>query len=194
MKPVYLIVLMEESSKNFIDVSPKYIHHVHYVCDTSAQINFLANYTYISLDTFHSISQNIDSYLDAWFTFLSSDSPNDILKLINLYPEFLEYYHDVAEFRKNPKELITMYSEVLAQIDRNTELLMIEEMKQEVEQLRLEREQANSELDKANSELDKISSDLAQRLYANGISFEIARDSIPNLSDEKLKAIYNISN
>ena len=145
MKPVYLIILMEKSSQNFIEVSPEYIHRAHYICDTGAEIKFLANYTYISLDTFRSVSHNINSYLDAWFTFLSSDSPNDILKLINAYPEFLEYYHDIAIFRTKPRELMTMYSEVLAQIDRNTELLMIEEMNQEIEKLRLNIAEMNTE-------------------------------------------------
>ena len=135
LKPVYLIVLMENSTKNFKDVSPQYIHRVHYSCDTGADINFLANYTYISLDTFHLVRHNIDSYIDAWFTFLSSDAPEDILNLIESYPEFKEYYHDIALFRKNPKELINMYSDALIQMDRNTVNYMIEEMQKEVEEL-----------------------------------------------------------
>ena len=47
MKPVHLIVLMEHSSNNFTAVAPKYVHRAHYVCDTGAYINFLANYTYV---------------------------------------------------------------------------------------------------------------------------------------------------
>ena len=135
LKPVYLIVLMEHSTRNFKRVSPNYIHRVHYTCDTGANINFLANYTYVSLDTFHSVRQNISSYLDAWFTFLSSDAPEDILNLIEAYPEFKEYYHDIALFRKNPKELMNMYSEALIQMDKNTANYMIEEMQKEVEEL-----------------------------------------------------------
>lgn len=127
---------MENSSQNFKAVEPEYIHRTHYVCDTGAEINFLANYTYISLDTFRSVSQNISNYLDAWFTFLSSDAPEDIIKLTEAYPEFQEYYHDIAIFRKKPKELMNMYSEVLAQMDKNTERLMIEEIKQELEELK----------------------------------------------------------
>lgn len=135
LKPVYLIVLMENSTQNFKVVSPEYIRRVHYTCDTGADINFLANYTYISLDTFHLVRQNIDSYIDAWFTFLSSDAPEDIIKLIEAYPEFKEYYHDISLFRKNPKELINMYSDALIQMDRNTVNYMIEEMQKEVEAL-----------------------------------------------------------
>ena len=132
MKSVYLIVLMEHSSTNFKTVAPFYIHRSIHSLDSGANINFLTNYIYISLDTFHSVSQTIDSYLDAWFTFLSSDSPNDILHLIQNYPEFREYYHDIALFRTKPEELINMYSEALLQMDRNTVNYMIEDMKKEL--------------------------------------------------------------
>ena len=156
MKPVYLIVLMESSSKNFKAVAPEYIHHVQYVCDTGAEVNFLANYTYVSLDTFHSARQNIVSYLDAWLTFLSSDDPKDIINLIATYPEFEEYYHDIALFRTKPEELINMYSEVLAQIDRNTERLMIDEMKQEVEELKQEAKELKRESEELKLEAEGL--------------------------------------
>lgn len=169
LKPVYLIVLMENSTKNFKAVSPHYIHRVHYTCDTGADINFLANYTYISLDTFHSVRQNIDSYLDAWFTFLSSDAPEDIIKLTETYPEFKEYYHDIALFRKNPKELMNMYSDALIQMDRNTVNYMIEEMQKEVEVLTAEIAEKKSELaekDNAIAEKDAYIKELEAKLAA----------------------------
>ena len=102
---------MEHSSNNFQKVAPHYIHRSLHTLNSGADVNFLTNYIYISLDTFHTVSQNIDSYLDAWFTFLSSDSPDDILHLIQNYPEFKEYYHDIALFRTRPEELMTMYSD-----------------------------------------------------------------------------------
>ena len=71
------------------------------------------------------IFQNIDTELDAWLTFLSSDAPSDIIKLVTAYPKFQEYYNDISKFRKNPKELINMFSEALAIMDRNTELYMM---------------------------------------------------------------------
>ena len=163
LKPVYLIVLMENSSRNFKSVAPSYIHRTHYTCDTGAEINFLTNYTYISLDTFRSVRQNISNYLDAWFTFLSSDAPEDIIKLIESYPEFQEYYHDIAMFRNRPKELMNMYSEVLAQMDRNTERLMIEEIKQEVEELEKSLSEITNELAEKNNELAEKNNELAEK-------------------------------
>ena len=84
--------------------------------------------------------------MDAWFTFLSSDAPKDILRLIEAYPEFKEYYHDIALFRKNSKELMNMYSEALIQMDRNTANYMIEEMQKEVEELNARLEEWKDEV------------------------------------------------
>ncbi len=132
MKPVYLIVLMEHSSKPFLNVSPYYIHRLNHVFDSGAKINLLTNCIYISLDTFHSVSQNIDTELDAWLTFLSSDQPEDIIHLVKKYPQFADYYHDIALFRQNPKELMNMFSEALLQMDKNTATYMIEELEEQL--------------------------------------------------------------
>jgi len=157
MKSVYLIVLMEKSSKNFKSVYPSYIHRSQHSFDTGAEMNFLTNFIYISLDTFGCVSQNISNYLDAWLTFLSSDSPEDIIRLVEAYPEFKTYYHDIAMFRKKPKELMNMYSDALIQMDRNTVNYMIEEMQKEVEELSAEVAQKKvilAEQDKALAEKD----------------------------------------
>ena len=66
-----------------------------------------------------------------------------------------------------------MYSEVLAQIDRNTERYMVDEMKQEVEELKQEL------------------IDSARNLFLNGASYQLVRDSIKSISDEELKRIYD---
>lgn len=50
------------------------------------------------------------------------------------YPEFLECYHDIVEFRKKPEELISMFSEALLQMDKNTVQYMIEEQQKELEE------------------------------------------------------------
>ena len=132
MRPFYLIILMEESSRPFKDVAPHYLHTqvVHY--DSDAKVTSLPQIKYISLDTFRETVHNIDNKLSAWLTFFSSDKPADILKLIDAYPEFRELYAEIAEFRKNPKELIGMYSEALTIADNNTVKLMIDDMRDEI--------------------------------------------------------------
>lgn len=157
LKPVYLIVLMEKSSAAFKTVSPHFIHREQITYDSGISVSHLSNIIYISLDTFKKTSQNIDNKLYAWLTFLSSSEPKDILKLITQYPEFAEYYHDIVNFRKKPKELISMFSEALATLDHNTELYMINELQnevQEMENILAEKINAIAELDNAIAELD----------------------------------------
>ena len=69
---------MENSTKEFKEVSPAFLHRMHCEMDTGVHLNLLANLVYISLDTFHSVSQNIDSNIEAWLTFLSSDKPEKL--------------------------------------------------------------------------------------------------------------------
>ncbi len=135
MKPVYLIIIMEQSSSSFLAAAPHYIHREQSSYDSGAEVVSLYHTIYISLDTFHKFVQNIDTKLHAWLTFLGSDQPADIVKLVNAYPEFLPLYRDIMEFRRHPKELMTMFSEALAIMDHNTELYMIDEMKKEIDEL-----------------------------------------------------------
>lgn len=136
LKPVILIVIMEESASAFKAVAPKYIHREKISFDSKAEVQTLSKTIYISLDTFHTVVHNINTKLKAWLTFLSSDHPADIVRLVNAYPEFLDCYQDIVEFRKSPKELMNMYSEALAILDKNTEIYMCEKLKKEVEELK----------------------------------------------------------
>ncbi len=155
MKPVIVIIFMQNSSEAFLKVAPHYIHHEIHSFDTGAQVTNLSNTIYISLDTFHNVVQNISTKLDAWLTFLSSDAPSDIVKLVNAYPEFLSCYKDIVEFRRNPKELMNMYSEALAFLDKNTERYMVDELRKKVE----ERDAALADKD---AEIAKLKLQLAQ--------------------------------
>lgn len=161
MKPIILIVLMEKSPKEFAPAFPHYIHQEVHTFDSGAAMKSLTKIIYISIDNFHFVVQNISNKQDAWLTFLSSDAPADILKLINAYPEFLEYYQDIAEFRRHPKELMLMNiyykrSKALAMMDRNTEIYMMELMQEEAKQMQEEKQHLQKEtkqMAKQNAEL-----------------------------------------
>ena len=134
MKPVHLVVLLENSTKEFKAVAPAYIHRLENHFDSGVEVKMLTNLTYISLDTFSNVRENINNKMDAWLTFLSSDRPEDIIRLVEKYPEFKTCYQDIVAFRKKPKELIHMFSEALLEMDRNTVRYMIEEQQRELEE------------------------------------------------------------
>lgn len=157
MRPVYIIVLMEESPKLFAQYRDYYIHHSSFKLDSGVPIENLLNFIYISLDIFKEMPHNEFTELEAWLYFLSSDNPLHIQKIIEKYPFFKEIYQDIINFRYHPKELITMFSESLRIADQNTVKLMIDELKQQVQEL----EQKHSTLTTANNALATENSALA---------------------------------
>ena len=154
LKPVHLFILMEKSPREFHKFSDQYIHERKISYSSGLQLPSLSHITYISLDTFNSMGQNIVTELDAWLTFFSCTDAEHIVRLVQEYPKFLEYYKDIAVFRTKPKELIYMFSEALEILDRNTANYMIDELAQEVKSVKEELDSAKSELDSAKSELD----------------------------------------
>lgn len=88
----------------------------------------------ISLDPFRSVVQNIDTEQKAWLSFLTTDDPDEIVQLVNAYPEFLPCYRDIISFRRRPKELITTFSDALREMDRNTKVYMVEQLAKEVQE------------------------------------------------------------
>lgn len=154
MKPVYLVVLLEKSTAEFSMMAPIFIHRLQNTFDSGVNVNMLSNLVYISLDTFRDVRENISNKLVAWLMFLSSDKAEDIVRLVDCYPEFAEYYRDIMEFRTKPEELITMFSEALIQMDKNTVQYMIEEQQKELEKKSQELEEAQEELEGTKRELE----------------------------------------
>lgn len=128
IKPTFLIILMEKSSKEFQAVAPHFIHKSLSAYSSGAKITNLSNICYISLDTFKEHIHNIDNERNAWLTFLSTTEIPRILQLIDAYPQFLEIYQEIGWFRQNSKELITMVSEMIRTMDHNTVMFMIDEL------------------------------------------------------------------
>ena len=88
----------------------------------------------ISLDPFRSVVQNIDTEQKAWLSFLTADDPDEIVQLVNAYPEFLPCCRDIISFRRRPKELITTFSDALREMDRYTKVYMVEQLAKEVQE------------------------------------------------------------
>ena len=76
------------------------------------------------------------------------------MKLIDTHPEFAEMYKEIAEFRKDPKELTGMFSEALYIMDRNTEKYMVDELKERVELANQRAEAAEQRADSAEQRAD----------------------------------------
>ena len=168
LKPVTLIVIMEKSTKEFAGVAPEYIHRKITTYSSGINVANLDNVVYISLDTFKNRGYNkISSKLEAWLSFFTYEQPEEIISLVNSFPEFAALYRDIAEFRRKPEEVIGMFSEALRIMDRNTTKYMIEDMQRQYEEAVAECDEAVAERDEALAELaekDRLIAELKAKL------------------------------
>lgn len=167
MRPVCVIVLMENSPSEFHAYPNTFLHRSHFGFNSGLDLNNLLNFIYIPLDIFCQMPHNDIGELEAWLYFLGSDNPLHIQRIIEKYPFFKEYYQEIINFRYQPKELITMFSEALAIMDKNTINLMIDDMKMQVQELNeiiMEKDSALAEKDNALAEKDNIIAEMATQI------------------------------
>lgn len=163
MQKVYCIVLMETSPVPFHEFPDIYLHHRKSTFDSGIYKNDsgLHEDIFICLDTFRSIIHTIDkgsSMQDAWFTFLSATDLGTIHTLITSFPEFKTIYQEIADYFRDPKELMNMFSDELRIMDRNTERLMVNDLQNaliEKENLLSEQEQRIAFLEAQIAQLTK---------------------------------------
>ena len=146
-----------------------YIHRGKQAFDTGLELNLLQEYVLVSLDIFKEIKQNesINNKLEAWLTFLGTDSPELIVKLISSNPEFVPMYNDMYELCLNTEKVMGMFSKELAELDRNTVDYMVDQMQQEIDEQKdiiSEKDRALDEKDKALDEKDNIIDELRNRI------------------------------
>ena len=101
-------------------------------------MNLLQNFLFIPLDIFHKTMENkdIDTELEAWLTFLSTDDPEQIYDLIQNFPIFREMYKDIFHLCQNTEKVMNMYSKELAELDHNTAEYMVDEMQKDLDEAR----------------------------------------------------------
>lgn len=165
IKDVYTIVLFEKSSKEFHAFPDTYLHYFEQCSDTGLKLELLQKYFFIPLDIFRKNQHNktVENKLDAWLTFFCVDDPEDIVRLIEAYPEFRQMYHEAYTMCRNLEEIMGFFSEELRELDRNTVQLMIDEMEDELERKKDELEQKNNELEQKNDELEQKNNELEQK-------------------------------
>lgn len=168
MRPVFVIVIMENSPKEFHEFPDDYIHRSIVQFDTGLKLGNLMNLIYIPLDIFRNMPHNEIGELEAWLYFLGSDEPKDINRIIEKYPFFEELYQEIVYFRYHPKELVGMYSEALAILDRNTVEFMLDDMKKEADDLRVD-------LNKMEAQVEELGAELSEKTaYVEELGAEIS--------------------
>ncbi len=88
--------------------------------------------------------------------FLSSDEPEDIVRLITDYPEFKVIYDEVYNLCLNVEKVMEMFSEELKKLDQNTVQLMIDEMQEELDAKDVEIENQKKELESKDNRIREL--------------------------------------
>ena len=109
---VYTIIFFENSTKEFHDFPNTYLHYFSQKSNSGLELNLLQKYYFIPLDIFRKNTHNkdINTDLDAWLIFLTTDEPEMILTLIETFPIFKEMYQDIYELCRNIEGVMTMFS------------------------------------------------------------------------------------
>ena len=81
------------------------------------------------------------------------------------FPEFAEYYREIADLRENPKELIGMFGRTLAEMDRDEYFGMMEQLREDVKNLSEQTQRLKKE--KESLEWEKLSAEKANRSLAD---------------------------
>lgn len=101
------------------------------------KIKLLQKYCLIALDEFRKYPYPKErSEQTAWLSLLATEDIEGAEQLVREYPWLEEIYREAAALRRNPEEVLNMYSEALRILDRNTVRYMIEEQQKEIEELK----------------------------------------------------------
>ena len=157
---------------------PCYIHYGKTTFDTGLKMELLQEYCLIALDEFQNYPYPKDkNEQTAWLSLLATENVDDADKLIKEYPWLEQIYREAASLRRNPEEVLGMYSEALRILDRNTVHYMIEEQKKEIEQSKREIEQNKKELEQSQNTIQEQE----QRLLEQDATIEALKRQLEQL-------------
>ena len=159
---MYTIILFEKSTKEFHQFPKQYIHYGEQTFHTGLKLETLQETVLVPLDIFRKVMENktIENKLEAWLMLISCDEPERIIELLEKYPEFRNIYEEVYEMCRNVEGIMGLFSEELAEMDRNTTSYMIEELEEEV---KAEKEKTKAEREKAKATQRKLEKELEEK-------------------------------
>lgn len=165
IKDVYTIVLYEHSPSEFHTFPNTYLHYFKQQSDSGLKLPLLQKYLFVPLDIFLQIQHNkvISNKLDAWLLFFASDNPEDVIRLIEEYPEFRAMYEQAYQICRNMEDVMGLFSEELRILDRNTVQYMIDEMQETIDQKNLLLNEQNALLNEKDSLLNERDSLLNEK-------------------------------
>ena len=196
MRKVHTIILFEDSNKSLISDMDKalYFHVGKTKFNTGIKIELLQDFVLVSLDTFKKyrysdikegrteitdydydrtqyndelVSEKMKRDRLKFLSLFVAETPQEIDRLIEIFPDLESVRRDINEYLERPGEVLSMFSEALRILDRNTAELMVDRMKDEIVDLQEQKAELmnqNDSLQGQNSELKNEVEQLKQQL------------------------------
>lgn len=86
-----------------------------------------------------------------------AETPQEIERLIEIFPDLESVRRDINEYLERPGEVLSMFSEALRILDRNTAELMVDRMKDEMEALQVQKDELTGEIDELKEQNNELS-------------------------------------
>ena len=185
MRKVHTIILFEDSNKSLISQVDKalYFHVGKTQFNTGIKIELLQDFVLVSLDTFKKyrysdiregrikitdydydssqydepVSEKMKRDRLKYLSLFVAETPQEIERLIEIFPDLESVRRDINEYLERPGEVLSMFSEALRILDRNTAELMVDRMKDEMEALQVQNDELTGEIDELKEQKDELS-------------------------------------
>ena len=143
LQKVYTIIFYEQSIEVFKEYPEICTHHAKMTCDSGLKLNFLQEFYLVALDVFrkseYAKCRDPKERLVGWLSFFCTEDADEAEEPCKTYSWLWELYAGMAEFGRKPEELISMFSEFLREMDRNTIRYMVDDMKEQIEKGKIEK-------------------------------------------------------
>ena len=164
MKKVYTIIIYEKSTAEFHMAGNPYIHLGKTTFDTGLSLELLQEYCLVALDVFREIPYPRDiNERNAWIGLLATENIEDAELLIDDYPWLAEIYEEMTGYMNKPEEVLSMFSDALKILDRNTVQYMIEEQALQLEQQMKQLDEQHQQLDEQAKQLEEQNQQLDEQ-------------------------------
>lgn len=185
MRKVHTIILFEDSNKSLISDMDKelYFHVGKTRFNTGIKIELLQDFVLVSLDTFKKyrysdiregrikitdydydssqydepVSEKMKQDRLKYLSLFVAETPQEIERLIEIFPDLESVRRDINEYLERPGEVLSMFSEALRILDRNTAELMVDRMKDEMEALQVQKDELTGEIDELKEQNNELS-------------------------------------
>lgn len=191
MRKVHTIILFEDSNKSLISDMDKalYFHVGKTRFNTGVKIELLQDFVLVSLDTFrkyrysdiregrteitdydYDSSQYNDELVSEkmkrdrlkFLSLFVAETPQEIDRLIEIFPDLESVRQDINEYLERPGEVLSMFSEALRILDRNTAELMVDRMKDEMEALKVQKDELKAQNEELKSSSEEKDAEIAR--------------------------------